>query len=366
MILTKRILRLIPRILVVAIIFCCFAGNIMAQQSKSVTVTVPRGDITISEAFKQIETQTGYLLAFTASKLNMLKRTTLTKEEYTMQEFLDLVLSGTGHTYTLHTGHIIIVPSQNASQTSQGAVVATLPAQMPVVNDKDLKRFVSDGRDGRNTVNSETMQLGTFRYNSPNRVYKTPGKELIDGEVPVQYSTAERWQRSKLAVKANLLYGAVTYTPNLRMEIGLNNRTTLELGANYNGWNWEGAKGDNRKLVHLSGIAEYRYWLCERFVGHFFGLHGFGVHYNISDYEIPPVFDRGFRYEGYAFGGGISYGYAVPLSARLGLEFNIGVGAAYLTYDKYGCDKCDEKIGDYTETYFGPTRAGINLVYIIK
>ena len=365
MILTKRILRLIPRLLVVAIILCCLTGNMMAQQSKSVTVTIPRGEITLSEAFRQIETQTGYLLAFTASKLNMNKRTNLTKVEYTLPELLDNVLAGTGHTYTLHTGHIIIVPRQDSAQTRQGAIIATVPERVPA-NNRESNQFVPDNQYNRNTEVSEPVKLGSFKYNTPSRVYATPGKELADGEVPEQYSVAERWQRSKFALKTNLLYGAATFTPNLRMEIGLDNRSTLELGANYNGWNWEGAKGDNRKLVHLSGIAEYRYWLCERFVGHFFGIHGFGVHYNISDYEVPPVFDKGFRYAGYAFGGGISYGYAVPLSARLGLEFNIGVGAAYLTYDKYGCDKCDEKIGKYTDTYFGPTRAGINLVYIIK
>jgi hypothetical protein len=56
----------------------------------------------------------------------------------------------------------------------------------------------------------------------------------------------------------------------------------------------------------------------------------------------------------------------LPLSPRWGIEFNVGVGVAQLRYDKYGCDKCDQLEGTFNKTYFGLTRAGINLVFIIK
>ncbi len=36
-------------------------------------------------------------------------------------------------------------------------------------------------------------------------------------------------------------------------------------------------------LVH----PEFRYWLCERFNGHFFGVHLLGGEYNISKVKLP-------------------------------------------------------------------------------
>ena len=169
-----------------------------------------------------------------------------------------------------------------------------------------------------------------------------------------------------IALKTNLFYGAYTYTPNLSVELGLGPRTTLDVGAGYNPWNLNGSDTNNKKLVHLLGEIEYRYWLCEKFNGHFFGVHALGAKYNISGHELPLLFGKGskdFRYEGWAIGAGISYGYQFILSQRWNLEANIGIGYAYLDYDRYDCQKCGTQIDSAQRDYFGPTKAGISLVY---
>lgn len=172
-----------------------------------------------------------------------------------------------------------------------------------------------------------------------------------------------------IAVKTNLLYGAYTYTPNLGMEIGLGKRTTLDFGAGYNWFNRNGSQVDNKKLVHWLAQVEYRYWLCSKFSGHFFGLHALGTQYNIAGHELPLVFGKGsknLRYEGWGAGAGISYGYNFYLGRRWSLEANIGVGYARLHYDKFECVKCGKKIATENRNYWGPTKAGISLIYIIK
>ena len=78
----------------------------------------------------------------------------------------------------------------------------------------------------------------------------------------------------KVAVKTNLLYGAGTLTPNLGVEFGLGKRTTLDISGGYNPWNRQGTATDNKKWVHNIVQPEFRYWLCQRFNGHFFGVHG--------------------------------------------------------------------------------------------
>lgn len=74
-----------------------------------------------------------------------------------------------------------------------------------------------------------------------------------------------------VAVKTNLLYDATT-TFNLGAEIGLSPRWTLDLSANYNPFSFS----DNKKWKHWMAQPEARYWFCERFNGHFMGLHLLG------------------------------------------------------------------------------------------
>ena len=170
----------------------------------------------------------------------------------------------------------------------------------------------------------------------------------------------------KAAIKTNLLYDFGALTPNLALEFGLGKRSTLNLMVGYNPWNLDGSYGDNKKLVHWLANIEYRWWLCERFNGHFFGIHVLGSQYNVSGHNIPLLFKKEYRYEGWAAGAGISYGYHWMWNKRMGMEFNIGLGYAYLEYDRYNCEKCSEKDGRYSKNYFGPTRAGISLVFMIK
>jgi hypothetical protein len=170
----------------------------------------------------------------------------------------------------------------------------------------------------------------------------------------------------KVAVKEDLLYGAGTLTPNLAVEVGIGARSTVGLLAGYNPWNRKGTATDNRKLVHVMVVPEYRYWTCERFNGHFFGAHLLYAKYNVGEVDIPSLFKKEFRQEGYAAGGGLLYGYHLPLSTAWGVEFTVGVGVAYLDYEKYDCATCGVSLGKESKTYFGPTRAGISLVYILK
>lgn len=173
----------------------------------------------------------------------------------------------------------------------------------------------------------------------------------------------------KVAVKTNLLYGAYTYTPNLSLEVGLGKRSTLDIGGGYNPWNLKGSPENNKKLVHWLGQIEYRYWLCSKFSGHFFGIHALGTQYNIAGHELPLIFGSGskkYRYEGWGVGAGLSYGYSFYLGKRWSLEAQIGIGYARLHYDKYDGLKCGSKHGAESRNYFGPTKAGISLIYIIK
>ena len=114
---------------------------------------------------------------------------------------------------------------------------------------------------------------------------------------------------------------------------------------------------------------EFRYWLCERFNGHFFGVHLLGGEYNISKVKLPFGLARDgkeHRYDGWYVGGGFSYGYQWMLARKWSIEATVGVGYVRFDYDKYGCRDCSPRLESGTKNYFGPTKLGVNLIFIIN
>lgn len=154
-----------------------------------------------------------------------------------------------------------------------------------------------------------------------------------------------------IVLKTNGLYWMAT-TPNLALEATLGSKVTLELAAAYNPWTFK----DDKKMRFWLAQPEVKYWLCEKFEGHFVGLHLHG-----------SQFFGGFknkRYDGYLAGGGLTYGYDWILSPHWNLEASIGIGYARLWYKespRIPCEKCYE---NKYKNYLGPTKAAVSLIYV--
>lgn len=168
----------------------------------------------------------------------------------------------------------------------------------------------------------------------------------------------------KVAIKNNLLYDA-TVTPNLALEIAMSRKMTLEMAAGLNFFDFS----DNKKIKHFLVQPELRWWTCDLFNGHFFGLHGHVAQFNVGGWDIPlgrlDTF-RDNRYQGYLYGGGLSYGYQWLLRPRWNLEASIGGGYARIHYEKYPCTTCGTKLDEGHTNYLGVTKAAVSLIYIIK
>ena len=171
----------------------------------------------------------------------------------------------------------------------------------------------------------------------------------------------------KVAVKTNLLYDA-TETVNAGVEFGLAPKWTLDLSGNYNGW----STSDTQKWKHWLAQPELRYWLCDRFAGHFFGLHAIGQQYEFADIDADFSFlgtdfsllkDQ--RFKGWAAGAGLAYGYDFVLGKHWNLELEAGFGYVYTKYDEFKCNTCGTKVAEGEDhNYVGPTKAAINIVYL--
>ena len=165
----------------------------------------------------------------------------------------------------------------------------------------------------------------------------------------------------KWGIKTNLLYDA-TATINLGVEIRTGERMSLDISGNYNNWTFK----NDRKWKHYLVQPELRWWLRETFDGHFFGLHGHYAIYNVGSLPKPPFSEymNTHRFEGWLAGAGVSYGYRWNFDPRWALEATVGVGYAYLSYDKFNCGRCGELLASaQTKNWFGPTKAGVSLIY---
>jgi len=170
-----------------------------------------------------------------------------------------------------------------------------------------------------------------------------------------------------VALKTNTLSDALTNV-NVGIEVGLDSKKTLDISSDFNAW----TLSHDRRWKHWMVQPELRLWLCDRFAGHFFGIHAHGGQFNIGGIDTDFKFlgtdfsklrDR--RYQGWFVGAGVSYGYAWVLGRHWNLEGEIGVGYSYTRYDEFRCAGCGKKTEeDKTHHYVGPTKAALNLVYL--
>jgi len=182
------------------------------------------------------------------------------------------------------------------------------------------------------------------------------------------------------ALRTNLIYWAAIVpqvTPNFGVELGITPKITLNLIGAYNPWNLKGTADNNKKMVHWIVEPEVKYWFCERFNGASVGVHLIYSQFNVGGYDIPLLFKKKYtdpytkivydvRDQGSAYGGGVSYNYHWILNKHFGVEFSLGVGFLYMQYTRYECVHCGAEIGPFKRSYMGPTKLGINLIYVIK
>lgn len=164
----------------------------------------------------------------------------------------------------------------------------------------------------------------------------------------------------KVALKNNLLMDGMA-SANLGVEFKVGVRTTLDIPGSLNLWSFS----DNKRFKHFAVQPEFRWWKCQPFTGHFVGVHAHYASYNVGGIR-PFKIIKNNRFEGWLLGAGVSYGYNWLIAPRWSLETTVGMGYAYMSHDKFRCGKCQPAIGHQNKHYFGLTRLGVTLIFLIK
>ena len=174
----------------------------------------------------------------------------------------------------------------------------------------------------------------------------------------------------RVGVKTNLL-SDVGASPYLGIEVGLARKLTLDVSGTVKFWDFPSP--DNMTLRHWEVQPEFRYWTCQRFAGHFFGLHGLAGQFNYGGFpnffKYLGTYYSDFineRHQGWAFGGGLGYGYALPLGKHWNMEFELGAGAIYTISNGFSCDGgcAVEGAQDVRKLRPAITKAAFSIVYL--
>lgn len=143
-----------------------------------------------------------------------------------------------------------------------------------------------------------------------------------------------------------------TLSMNAEVSMGINEKQTLHFPIAWNPWTF----ANNKKMKHLTVSPQWRYWKAERYLGHFFGANMIGSRYNVTKKE--------YRYDGWAYGLGGSWGYAWILGKRWNLEVQAGVGVVRTDYKRYDCGKCGDYLSKESKWFVVPNRVAVSFVYM--
>lgn len=209
-------------------------------------------------------------------------------------------------------------------------------------------------------VNPEAAALvETVSAHEPEQAEKSEKNEMEITAAADTKSTKER--TTVLAIKNNLLYD-LALAPNIEVEVPVGKRWSFN--AEYKCPWWLNSSSEFCYQL-LSGGVEARYWMGnrqkrDRLTGHFLGLYAEG---GVYDFQFG-----GDGYQGKYYGAsGLTYGYTRQVARHLSLEFSLGVGyltTEYRKYTPYEGDIVWTKSGRYN--FFGPTKAKVSLVWLIK
>ena len=157
------------------------------------------------------------------------------------------------------------------------------------------------------------------------------------------------------SVQTNTLKLATT-TFNAEGSMMLSTHWTLNLGFSYNPWNFS----DTRKIKHFLLEPGARYWFWQTYAGSFISMYAMGARYNVA---WDGLLDGKYRYQGWGYGAGMTYGRSWLLGKRWNMEVEAGLGLLVSPYTKYRCEHCGDKVK--SGTYFLPTpKLAFNLVYL--
>ena len=181
--------------------------------------------------------------------------------------------------------------------------------------------------------------------------------------------TKPKLRRFHMALTSNMLYDALL-VPNIGAEFYLGKNISL-----YGEWMyaWWDNNHRHRYWRVYGGDLGLRWWFGKKahaksLTGHHIGIYGGILTFDFETGDTGYLGGKpgGTLWDRWIVNSGIEYGYSLPVGKRLNIDFSIGIGymgGRYIKYYPFDNDYYFDK--EYNMRYFGPTKAGISLVWLI-
>ncbi len=163
-----------------------------------------------------------------------------------------------------------------------------------------------------------------------------------------------------VSLKTNMLYDALLI-PGIGAEVYLGRMTSVNAYWSYAWWRSE---QKHRYWRYYGGEIAVKRWFGgyagKPLTGHHIGLYAQILTY---DFELGGKGQMGDKYN---YGGGIEYGFSLPVARRLNIDFSLGVGYIGGRYHEYSpIDGHYVWQATKKRNWFGPTKAEVSLVWLI-
>lgn len=185
-------------------------------------------------------------------------------------------------------------------------------------------------------------------------------KPFVKEFVPVPMEQPRTWC-PKMHIKTNSLFYAVII-PNIAVEFDFAKHWSITVPVYYSAMDYF---VHDIKFRTLAVQPELRYWFSPENTKWFIGAH-----FNYAQFNIATNGD--YRYQDHAgkapaLGGGLSFGYRMPLSKnkRWNVEFTAGLGVCPIHYDRFYNVPNGKLVDTHKTIYWGVDNLGVNFSYSI-
>lgn len=220
------------------------------------------------------------------------------------------------------------------------------------------------------TYKEDKKRIAAIRTEGP-KVPEMPAiaVDVCPDALPLEIRQPRQAKPFYMAVYTNMLYDALA-VPNLGVEFYLGKNFSIAGNWMHAWWSYDRR---HRYWRIYGGELNARYWFgkaadAKPLTGHHIGLYAQALTY---DFEFGgkaymggepggTILDRAH------WGGGIEYGYSLPIARRLNIDFSIGIG--YIGGRVYEfVPEGDRYLWSATKDrhWFGPTKIGVSLMWLI-
>lgn len=221
------------------------------------------------------------------------------------------------------------------------------------------------------TIEEEALQNDSTVFIDENVI--TSSKESIKNSFDVWTDESTKLPKEPksfyMNLRTNMLYD-IAAIPDIGAEFYLGKNFSIFADWMYSWWS---SNPHHRYWRIYGGTIGARWWFGDKahtkpLTGHHLGIYGGVVTFDFEwgDKGYMGGVPGGTIWDRCLVNSGLEYGYSLPISPHLNIDFSIGLGylgGRYIKYFPFDNEYYREK--EYKLNYFGPTKAEIALIWLI-